>query len=331
MEISVAAITYNERALIKPWILHLKKIRQIKEIIIVDAESTDGTAEAAQEVGAIVKVNPWPNHFGKQRRVAIDIASREWVWPLDIDEFLCGREKDLQKTFDMLNLANLDEFNTISLTPSVAFWDWHTIWFAKRGADEITDQTIIDGRSFHRFAPNPILRKDAIDLPEWEAGLHEGTPIKEPSRFVFDLFNRAHNMKQLMGGKAFFSHYPKVKLWENAVMNGTSIIREIGQKRVRYRLISPYTYGEHLVDKKYAQQALSNSLHHDWSMIDQLGTWQMEEFCKDRLWYSNPQIFGIHPEPIRTKFWNRKYHEWPLHLEADNPDLYIDARKVYLE
>lgn len=55
------------------------------EIIVVDGESTDGTAAAARTAGAKVIVNPWEG-YAAQRRFALARASGDWIFVLDADE-----------------------------------------------------------------------------------------------------------------------------------------------------------------------------------------------------------------------------------------------------
>jgi glycosyltransferase involved in cell wall biosynthesis len=55
------------------------------EIIVVDGGSTDRTVEIARQAGARVIENPWPG-YARQRNVAIDASTCEWVLEVDADE-----------------------------------------------------------------------------------------------------------------------------------------------------------------------------------------------------------------------------------------------------
>jgi (heptosyl)LPS beta-1,4-glucosyltransferase len=81
---SVAAlvITKNEEVNIGDC---LASVAWTTEQIVVDAESTDRTAELARGRGATVVVRPWPG-FGAQKNFAIDQASSEWILIVDADE-----------------------------------------------------------------------------------------------------------------------------------------------------------------------------------------------------------------------------------------------------
>jgi glycosyltransferase involved in cell wall biosynthesis len=75
-------ITKNEEANIPDC---LASVAWVTERIVVDAESTDRTADLARAAGAQVIVRPWPG-FGAQKNYAIDQASAEWILIVDADE-----------------------------------------------------------------------------------------------------------------------------------------------------------------------------------------------------------------------------------------------------
>lgn len=80
--ISVTVITKNEEANIERC---LKSVQWADEIIVVDAESTDRTAEIARSLNATVIVKPWEG-FAKQKEFAVRQAAHEWVLSIDADE-----------------------------------------------------------------------------------------------------------------------------------------------------------------------------------------------------------------------------------------------------
>jgi hypothetical protein len=55
------------------------------EIVVVDGGSSDRTAEIAREAGALVIESPWPG-YARQRNIAIDAATGEWILEVDADE-----------------------------------------------------------------------------------------------------------------------------------------------------------------------------------------------------------------------------------------------------
>jgi glycosyltransferase involved in cell wall biosynthesis len=55
------------------------------EVIVLDSNSTDGTADAARAAGATVHVTDWPG-YGRQQQRGISLATGDWVLSLDADE-----------------------------------------------------------------------------------------------------------------------------------------------------------------------------------------------------------------------------------------------------
>jgi glycosyltransferase involved in cell wall biosynthesis len=75
-------ITKNEEANIEDC---LRSVAWASERIVVDAESTDRTADLARGVGARVIVRPWPG-FGAQKNYAMEQVAAEWILIVDADE-----------------------------------------------------------------------------------------------------------------------------------------------------------------------------------------------------------------------------------------------------
>lgn len=75
-------ITKNEELNIQDC---LASVNWATERIVVDAESTDHTAELARATGAKVFVRPWPG-FGAQKNYGMDQVSSEWILIVDADE-----------------------------------------------------------------------------------------------------------------------------------------------------------------------------------------------------------------------------------------------------
>ena len=75
-------ITKNEEANIQDC---LSSVAWTSERIVVDAESSDRTADLARDAGARVIVRPWPG-FGAQKNHGIDEAASEWILIVDADE-----------------------------------------------------------------------------------------------------------------------------------------------------------------------------------------------------------------------------------------------------
>jgi hypothetical protein len=63
----------------------LESVAFCDEITVVDGGSTDRTVEIARQAGARVIENPWPG-YARQRNVAIDASTSEWILEVDADE-----------------------------------------------------------------------------------------------------------------------------------------------------------------------------------------------------------------------------------------------------
>jgi glycosyltransferase involved in cell wall biosynthesis len=80
-------ITKNEEANIQDC---LASVAWTGERVVVDAESSDRTAELARIAGARVVVRPWPG-FGAQKNYGIDLVGSEWILIVDADERVSER------------------------------------------------------------------------------------------------------------------------------------------------------------------------------------------------------------------------------------------------
>jgi glycosyltransferase involved in cell wall biosynthesis len=80
--LSVAIITKNEEANLPRT---LQSVRWASEIVVVDSGSTDQTVEIASSFGAKVVCVEW-HGFGKQKNLAIEHCTGEWILSLDADE-----------------------------------------------------------------------------------------------------------------------------------------------------------------------------------------------------------------------------------------------------
>lgn len=81
-KITAIVITRNEERNIAPC---LQTLSWTDEIIVIDACSTDRTAELARAFTERVIVRPWEG-YGAAKNAAIGMASHEWVLSVDADE-----------------------------------------------------------------------------------------------------------------------------------------------------------------------------------------------------------------------------------------------------
>ncbi|MEO5330864.1 MAG: glycosyltransferase family 2 protein [Magnetococcus sp. YQC-5] len=96
--LSVVIITLNAEPVLDPC---LASVSFAHEILIVDAGSTDKTLEIAHRHGARVVHQPWLG-FGKQKHLAVTLATHDWVLCLDSDERV---SEDLKRLIDQTLLA----------------------------------------------------------------------------------------------------------------------------------------------------------------------------------------------------------------------------------
>src|ERR1700761_5658586 len=80
--LSVAIITQNDEANRQRT---LQSVRWADEIVVIDSGSTDRTVEIAQSCGVPIFHEAW-HGFGRQKNLAIERCSGDWVLSLDADE-----------------------------------------------------------------------------------------------------------------------------------------------------------------------------------------------------------------------------------------------------
>lgn len=82
MKISAVIIAGNEKAKIAAAV---ESVSFADEVLVVDSESVDGTADIAHRLGAKVIVKPWMG-FSRQKQFAADSAENDWILSIDADE-----------------------------------------------------------------------------------------------------------------------------------------------------------------------------------------------------------------------------------------------------
>jgi len=83
---SIVLATFNEEKNLPECLNSVKGIAD--EIIVIDGESTDKTAEIARRCGAKVVVTENLQNFHINKQKAIDLATKDWILQLDADERL---------------------------------------------------------------------------------------------------------------------------------------------------------------------------------------------------------------------------------------------------
>lgn len=101
-KISVALATFNEEKNIKDCLESVKELAS--EIIVVDGNSADRTAEIAKSFGAKVVQVPNDPMFHNMKQRAFDLSSGEWILYLDADERVSSElAEEIRKVTNMSN------------------------------------------------------------------------------------------------------------------------------------------------------------------------------------------------------------------------------------
>lgn len=87
LPLTVAIITLNAGAQIGPC---LQSVRFAREVLVVDSGSTDATLDICRAHGARIESREWLG-FGRQKQLAVSLASHDWVLCLDADERVTDR------------------------------------------------------------------------------------------------------------------------------------------------------------------------------------------------------------------------------------------------
>lgn len=122
-KLSVYIITYNEADKIADAV---KSVSWADEVLVLDSNSSDGTAQIAEELGATVRQIPFTT-FGKLRNDAISACSHEWVFSLDADE-RCTPEAQAE-ILEILANPNADAYYVPRRNWFMGRWINHCGWY----------------------------------------------------------------------------------------------------------------------------------------------------------------------------------------------------------
>lgn len=87
--LSAVIITKNEAHQLERTV---NSVAWCDEVLVLDSESTDGTPELAKSLGCQVVNQPFLG-FGKQKRLAVELAKNDWVLVIDADEVVTDQLK----------------------------------------------------------------------------------------------------------------------------------------------------------------------------------------------------------------------------------------------
>lgn len=94
--LSVCIITRNEAEKLEKCLQHLKKMKA--EIVVVDTGSQDHTKLIIEKYADIAGEFAWCDHFAKAKNYAASLASNDWIFTLDSDEYIINyNQKELEQ------------------------------------------------------------------------------------------------------------------------------------------------------------------------------------------------------------------------------------------
>lgn len=125
-KISAVIITLNEEKNIARCLDSLQGIAD--EIVIVDSGSTDDTANICASFNVKWIDQPWLG-YGKQKNVAADAASHEWVLSLDADEALSDELRESILAFKNTDSPSHDAYSLNRRTNYCGQWIYHCGWY----------------------------------------------------------------------------------------------------------------------------------------------------------------------------------------------------------
>ena len=123
MEISVYIIAFNEVDKIRDCI---NSVLWADEIIVADSNSTDGTTEIAESMGATVIHIPFDG-YGNLRNKAISHCTKEWILSIDSDERCTEEVRD--EILLLINNTSKDIFKIPRKNYFMGKWIKHSGWY----------------------------------------------------------------------------------------------------------------------------------------------------------------------------------------------------------
>lgn len=127
MKISATIITHNEERNLPRAI---ESLRCADEIVVVDSGSTDRTLEIAEKLGARVVDSPWPG-YAKQKNLAAEHATHDWILSIDADESL-SEPLDGEILRLKRNGPEYDGYTVPRLAQYLGRWIRHSGWYPDR-------------------------------------------------------------------------------------------------------------------------------------------------------------------------------------------------------
>ena len=144
-KISAYIIAYNEAAKIEAAVA---SVLWADEVVLVDSNSTDGTAELAQALGARVVQVPFTG-FGELRNRAIEACRHEWIFSLDSDERCTPAARD-----EILQIVSSEPAHDAYLLPRRSYMMGR--WITGSGWYPNYRQPQLFRKGTMRYKPDPV-------------------------------------------------------------------------------------------------------------------------------------------------------------------------------
>jgi len=143
----------------------LRSLSFADEVVVIDAQSTDGTEPIARELGARVVTSPWPG-FAAQRRIGLEHARGEWVFMCDSDEAVSDALAGAVAAA-IARPGGPDGYRVRRRNQFLGGWIAHGPWardtqmrLFRRAAARITEQSVHEGAAVN--GETPILAGDLL-------------------------------------------------------------------------------------------------------------------------------------------------------------------------
>ena len=174
-KISANVIAYNEEAIIESCVKNL--LKYVDEVIVVDQESTDKTAELARRAGATVLTDKHTGYAESSRQMACKASQNTWVLQLDADERLSRRAGAVLRDY-------------------VSIADWHGVKGMK-----LEIMMVLSGEPrFRRDMKYRLFRKDAVVFEDAIHTSPEPAPWLGSSRLLGMVANTTRILKRCGSG-----------------------------------------------------------------------------------------------------------------------------------
>lgn len=169
--VSVVIITKNEEKNIED---ALRSVSDAREIIVVDAFSTDRTTEICRKYTDRVYQHQWEG-FARQKQIAVDHAGSEWVLVLDADERVTpALKKEIEDTISGTDRNGFwiprENYFIGKWIRHGGWWPDHTLRLFRKNRGrfeirEVHEKIIVEGQT--GYLKNPLKHYTYSDVPDF--------------------------------------------------------------------------------------------------------------------------------------------------------------------